>query len=173
MWTRNWTTLLCICVYSVLEALGQTGDGSQRFYLEIQGLADNFTSIEECTSSNVCLRDPRSKLECMCGAENEEAEELKEQCTINRTRLSVEETGMPSALGFCSDAFLKLGYSVSVVNISNGGDGEVESYTNATLSEKIGELKSYSDEFSRLLRFTIVGVDLREELQRETGKVGP
>ena len=173
MWTRNWTTLLCICVISVYEALGQGGDGSQRFYLEIQELGDNFTSIEECTSSDVCLRDPGSKLKCMCGAENEEAEELKEQCAMNRTRLSVEETDMPSALEFCSDAFLKLGYSVSLVNISEGGDSEVESYTNATLSEKIGELKSYSDEFSRLLSYTIVGVYLRDELQRETCKVCP
>ena len=160
-----------LCFALAFEALGQSRDASQMFYLQIQALEDNYTSVEECTSSKVCLREPGSRLSCMCGVEYEEAQALKAKCERNRTQLRVDELETPSALGFCASAFLRLGYSVSVVNISDSKGSVVNGYNLEQLSEKIEELKGYSKEFGQLLDMTIVRVYLRNELQRVACKV--
>ena len=159
-----------LCFALAFEAAGQSRDASL-FYLQIQVLKDNYTSVEDCTSSEVCLTKPGSRLSCMCGANYTKVQSLKEQCERNRTQLRVDELETPSMLGFCASAFLRLGYSVSVVNISDSNGSVIHSFTPEQFSEKIEELNGYSKEFGQLLDMTIVRVYLRDELQRVACKV--
>ena len=169
MWRMRWTVLLLYLLYALwsYRAQGQSDASSQKFYLKI----DNHVSNETKCSRDIpdCLSDPKNRLDCMCQAQLESVEEWsqwRQRCAENATHL-FGSSGMSNELGFCAQAFERLGYIVSLVNTSEG-DGN---YTLMSLSEKIAELKGSSIEYRKLLDRTIVGVYLRDNQQRGTCKV--
>lgn len=153
------------------DVQGQNENDEQRFYIELQKI-ENFTTVEECLREDECLRDPGSHLDCMCGAQVEKTEMTRLSCRGNVTQSFYEEITLPSELGFCSRAFLAMGYTSSLVNVNDTNTTGLKTYSTLSLSEKIVELGNYSKEFHQLLNRTIVGVYLRQGTeQRDVCKV--
>ena len=109
-----------------------------------------------------CLTKAVENPQCMCGDRLKSTQfartfMLKQECC----NICVTD-GTNSELGFCENAFLKLGYEVTLKPVENMTRMDVTAF-NASL---IGMLENHLQKFDAVLKRTIVGVYLRSKEQK-------
>lgn len=107
-----------------------------------------------------CLTKAVENPQCMCGkrlllTQNARTTMLKQECC----NVCVTD-GTNSELGFCENAFLKLGYKVKLDPVEN------MTRMNAFTASLIGRLENHLQKFDAVLKRTIVGVYLRSKEQK-------
>ena len=163
------------------QSLEGSGSGNMSFYFVLQRsnenrscLVMNHTAVcQEChecfiimndtdisQESQVCQANPEENPRCMCGDELNSTQKAqtsmlkREYCNISVTDLTNNE------LGFCENAFLRLGYIVKRKPVENMT--EIQAF-NASLVE---ELEINFRKFKAVIDRTIVGVYLRSKEQK-------
>jgi len=102
-------------------AMGQSGGGGG-LYLDLgvrRKMNDSESDVQEC------LRHPEQNPACMCGERLNSTQEamirvLNSECSSELS--SSEATTLASELDFCGPALYKLGYRVTVENITSGAE---------------------------------------------------
>ena len=107
-----------------------------------------------------CLTKAVENPQCMCGkrlflTQNARTTMLEQECC----NVCVTD-GTNSELGFCENAFLKLGYKVKLDPVEN------MTRMNAFTASLIGRLENHLQKFDAVLKRTIVGVYLRSKEQK-------
>lgn len=154
---------------------GESGSDNMSFYFVLERsetnrscLVMNHTAVcqecQECLIENYtdisedCLRNPGDNLQCMCGEKLQSTQNARtsmlrqEYCNINATEPTNNE------LGFCENAFLRLGYVVK--------REPVENMTKAFNASSIEKLEKNFQNFKAVIDRTIVGVYLRSKEQK-------
>lgn len=148
-------------------AMGQSGGGGG-LYLDLgvrRKINDSGSDVQEC------LRYPEQNPACMCGERLNSTQEamirmLNSECSSELN--SSEATTLASELDFCGPALYKLGYSVTVENVTSGAEFSPSATFSSTetLNSTIQSLKGHLRMFEAVLDRTIVGVYLRSLEQR-------
>ena len=149
------------CLTNHTATYQECQDKLEKNYQSMNHTAFSQEHLEENQTAS-CLTKPVENPQCMCGDRLKSTQfartfMLKQECC----NICVTD-GTNSELGFCENAFLKLGYEVTLKPVENMTRMDVTAF-NASL---IGMLENHLQKFDAVLRRTIVGVYLRSKEQK-------